>query len=45
MKKIMNLRLYKSIANKRGIKPITIGVTSGNIKILHNKYKKKKTNS
>jgi len=35
-------KIIKSIANKRGIKPITIGSTSGNIKILHNKYKEKK---
>jgi len=35
-------KIIKSIANKRGIKLITIGVTSGNIKILHNKYKEKK---
>ena len=38
-------KIIKSIANRRGIKLITIGATSGNIKILHNKYKKKKTNS
>ena len=35
-------KIIKSIANRRGIKLITIGATSGNIKILHNKYKKKK---
>jgi len=35
-------KIIKSIANSRGIKPITIGRTSGNIKILHNKYKEKK---
>jgi len=35
-------KIIKSIANRKGIKPITIGTTSGNIKILHNKYKEKK---
>ena len=35
-------KIIKSIANRRKIKAITIGLTSGNIKILHNKYKEKK---
>ena len=35
-------KIIKSIANKRRIKQITIGSISGNIKILHNKYKEKK---
>ena len=35
-------KVIKSIANRRKIKLITIGETSGNIKILHNKYKEKK---
>ena len=34
--------LIKNIANKRRIKKITIGSTSGNIKILQNKYKENK---
>ena len=35
-------RIIKNVANRRRIKKITIGLTSGNIKILHNKYKEKK---
>ena len=35
-------RIIKKIANKRKIKKITIGSSSGNIKILDNKYKQKK---
>ena len=35
-------KIIKSIANKKRIKLITIGTTSGSIKILHNKYKEKK---
>ena len=35
-------KIIKKIANKRGIKKITIGSKSGNIKILHNRYKKNK---
>ena len=35
-------KIIKNIANKRKIKKITIGSNSGNIKILHNKYKEKK---
>jgi len=34
--------IIKSVANRKKIKLITIGLTSGNIKILHNKYKEKK---
>ena len=34
--------IIKKIANKRGIKKITIGTKSGNIKILSNKYKQNK---
>ena len=36
-------KIIKKIANKRKIKKITIGSNSGNIKILHNKYKAKQT--
>ena len=32
----------KNIADRRRIKKITIGASSGNIKILHNKYKENK---
>ena len=32
-------KIIKKIANRRSIKKITIGSSSGNIKILHNKYK------
>ena len=35
-------RIIKKIANKRKIKKITIGSSSGNIKILDNKYKQNK---
>ena len=35
-------KIIKNIANKRKIKKITIGSTSGNIIILHTKYKKNK---
>ncbi len=35
-------KIIKSIANRRKIKKITIGQTSGNVKIIHNKYKEKK---
>jgi len=35
-------KIIKSIANRRGIKKITIGSNSGNISILHNKYKENK---
>ena len=35
-------KIIKNIANKRKIKKITIGSTSGNIIILHTKYKKSK---
>ena len=35
-------RIIKKIANKRKIKKITIGLNSGNIKILGNKYKQNK---
>lgn len=38
-------KIIKNIANRRKIKKITIGVGSGNIKILQNEYKEKKTNS
>jgi len=34
--------IIKNIANRRKIKKITIGTSSGNIKILHNKYKENK---
>ena len=35
-------KIIKNIANRRGIKKITIGLNSGNINILHNKYKENK---
>ena len=35
-------KIIKNIAKRRKIKKITIGTKSGNIKILNNKYKKKK---
>ena len=35
-------KIIKGIANRRRIKKITIGSNSGNINILHNKYKKNK---
>ena len=35
-------KIIKKIANQKKIKKITIGSNSGNIKILNNKYKKKK---
>lgn len=35
-------KIIKRISNKRGIKKITIGSNSGNIKILHNKYQQNK---
>ena len=35
-------KIIKNIANKRKIKKLTIGSNSGNIKILHNKYKEDK---
>jgi len=34
--------IIKNIANRRGIKKITIGTNSGNIRILYNKYKENK---
>ena len=35
-------KIIKKIANRKRIKKITIGSNSGNIKILHNKYKQSK---
>ena len=35
-------KIIKKIANRKRIKKITIGSNSGNIKILHNKYKQNK---
>ena len=35
-------KIIKNIANRKRIKKITIGSNSGNIKILHNKYKQSK---
>ena len=35
-------KIIEIIANRKGLKLITIGATSGNIKILHNRYKEKR---
>ena len=35
-------KIIKNIANKRKVKKLTIGTSSGTIRILHNKYKENK---
>ena len=40
--KIKEYKIIKNIIKRRKLKKITIGTTSGNIKVLHNKYNKSK---